>query len=48
MVYIGKGGYWEGRADGKQGWFPALSIREMGEDEDFDIGESEYSSTVTS
>ena len=33
MVYIGKGGYWEGKAAGKHGWFPALAIREVTEDE---------------
>ena len=34
MLFIGKGGYWEGRAGGKQGWFPALAIKEVASAED--------------
>ena len=33
VVFIGKGGYWEGRAGGRQGWFPAKAIKDV-EDED--------------
>lgn len=43
-MYIGKGGYWEGRAGGNQGWFPALAIKERGEqeeEEEVDYRESE-------
>lgn len=35
VTYIGKGGYWEGKADGRSGWFPRLAIKELG-DEEFD------------
>ena len=35
MTFIGKGGYWEGRVEGKEGWFPRLAIKELG-DEEFD------------
>lgn len=35
MTYIGKGGFWEGKADGKEGWFPRLAIKEV-DDEEFD------------
>ena len=27
VLYIGKEGYWEGRAGGKQGWFPQDAIQ---------------------
>lgn len=44
-MYIGKGGYWEGKAGGNQGWFPALAIKERGEqeeeEEEVDYRESE-------
>ncbi len=33
VTYIGKGGYWEGRAGGQEGWFPRLAIKEAGEEE---------------
>ncbi len=33
VTYIGKGGYWEGKAGGKEGWFPRLAIKEFGDDE---------------
>jgi hypothetical protein len=35
VTYIGKGGYWEGKTGGKEGWFPRLAIKEYG-DEEFD------------
>ena len=35
VVFIGKGGYWEGRAGGRQGWFPAKAIKDV---EDGDSG----------
>ena len=41
VVYIGKGGYWEGKSGGRQGWFPALAIKELTEGEEVDFGESE-------
>lgn len=28
VLYIGKGGYWEGRANGLHGWFPQNAIKE--------------------
>ena len=31
VLYIGKGGYWEGKVGVNQGWFPALAITESGE-----------------
>ena len=34
VVFIGKGGYWEGRAGGRLGWFPARAIQEITEDVD--------------
>ena len=33
VMHVGKGGYWEGKADGKEGWFPRLAINELGDDE---------------
>ena len=42
VVYIGKGGYWEGKAGGKLGWFPALAIREVNEVEETDTPDCEY------
>ncbi len=35
VTYIGRGGFWEGRSEGKEGWFPRLAIKELG-DEEFD------------
>ena len=35
VTFIGKGGYWEGKVEGKEGWFPRLAIKEFG-DEEFD------------
>lgn len=32
VTYIGKGGYWEGRVDGAEGWFPRLAIKEINEE----------------
>lgn len=34
MVFIGKGGYWEGKAGGRLGWFPARAIQEVTDDGD--------------
>ena len=34
VVFIGKGGYWEGRAGGRVGWFPARAIQEVTDDGD--------------
>ena len=28
-MFVGKGGYWEGRAGGQEGWFPCAAIREV-------------------
>ena len=33
MTFIGKGGFWEGKVDGKEGWFPRLAIKELNDDE---------------
>jgi hypothetical protein len=41
VVFIGKGGYWEGRAGGRQGWFPARAIQEVTDDGDSGVF-SEY------
>ena len=41
VVFIGKGGYWEGRAGGKLGWFPARAIQELTDDGDSGVF-SEY------
>ena len=27
MLYVGKGGFYEGRANGEQGWFPRNTIK---------------------
>lgn len=35
VTFIGKGGYWEGKVEGNEGWFPRLAIKEFG-DEEFD------------
>lgn len=32
VLYIGKGGYWEGRAGGRQGWFPQDAIEAVSHD----------------
>ena len=29
MFFIGKGGYWEGRVGGREGWFPCAAIKEL-------------------
>lgn len=29
VLFIGKGGYWEGRAGGQEGWFPCAAIKEV-------------------
>ena len=41
VVFIGKGGYWEGRSGGRQGWFPARAIQEVTDDGDSGVF-SEY------
>ena len=41
VVFIGKGGYWEGKAGGRLGWFPARAIQEVAEDGDSGVF-SEY------
>lgn len=28
-MFIGKGGYWEGRAGAREGWFPCAAIKEV-------------------
>ena len=32
-MFVGKGGYWEGRAGGQEGWFPCAAIREVAGEE---------------
>lgn len=29
VLFIGKGGMWEGRVGSRQGWFPSCAVREM-------------------
>ena len=29
VMFVGKGGYWEGCAGGQEGWFPCAAIREV-------------------
>ena len=28
-MFVGKGGYWEGRTGGQEGWFPCAAIKEV-------------------
>lgn len=28
-MFVGKGGYWEGRVGGREGWFPCAAIKEV-------------------
>ena len=45
VTYIGKGGYWEGRAGGAEGWFPRLAIKEIGEEQyDFQTENGKHAS----
>ena len=37
VLYIGRNGYWEGKAGGRQGWFPSSAVKEA-TDEELEIG----------